>query len=253
MVNQQWMSVDTSFWSNTFAGIKIRPTQKLFYKKFLWRLVVHIPSGNLIYSKMLTMSEALEHRRAHARSYNWAGSWLHGHDRGNSLRQTDANLLTIARNIKHQYGNTIRIRVEEPTIQFYADSQETLKAIAHEFTYPGDYRSHVREINGPESDQQTAILLSGAIIRHKAPGYRYKVILRDGRYTVEIKKQVLAYLDNLDDQIRLTPKCREMLASPYIHIWGVFFYTDDPDLTIMLRMIAPDLVGNIHELIVLDK
>ena len=199
------------------------------------------------------MSEAVEHRRAHARSYNWAGSWLHGHHRGNSLQQTDTNLLTIARNIKNQYGNTIRIRVEEPTVQFYADNQETLKDIAREFTYPGDYRSQVKEVNGPESAEQADLLLSGAIIRRNVPDYRYKVVLRDGRYSVEIKRQVLAYLENLGDQIRITPKCREMLASPYIHCWGVFFYTDDPDLTIMLRMIAPDLVGNIHELIVLDK
>ena len=248
------MSVDTSFWGNTFTGIKIRPTQKLFYRKFLWRLVVDIPSGNLIYSKLDTMSEAVEDRRAHARSYNWAGSWLNGgHHRGNSLALTDVSLLTIARNIKNRYGNTIRIRVEEPMIQFYAADQETLKNIAREFTYTGDYQSRVKEINGPESAEQADILLTGAIIRRTAPGYRYNVVLRDGRYTTEIKKQVLAYLENLDDQIRITPKCQEMLASPYIHIWGVFFYTDDPDLTIMLRMIAPDLVGNIHELIVLDK
>ena len=138
-------------------------------------------------------------------------------------------------------------------IQFYSDSQDTLKEIAHEFTYPHDYRSCVKEINGPESVEQAEILLTGAIIRRNTPDYRYKVVLRDGRYTIDIKKQVLAYLENLGDQIRITPKCQEMLASPYVHCWGVFFYTDDPDLTIMLRMIAPDLVGNIHELIVLDK
>lgn len=219
----------------------------------MWRLVVDIPSGNLIYSKMLTMSEALEYRRAHARDYNWAGSWLHGYNRGNSLQHTNTELLTIARDIKNRLGKTIRIRVEEPSVQFYADSQDTLKDIAREFTYPHDFRSNLKEVNGPESDQQAEMLLSGAIIRRKEPGYRYKVVLRDGRYTTEIKKQVLTYLENLGDQVRLTPKCRDMLAAPYIHTWGVFFYTDDPDLTMMLRMIAPDLVGNIHELIVLDK
>ncbi len=202
---------------------------------------------------MLTMSEAVEYRRAHARSYNWAGSWLHGQHRGNSLAITDVSLLTIARDIKNRYGNTIRIRVEEPMIQYYSDSQETLKEIAREFTRPHDYRSCVKEINGPESVEQAEILLTGAIIRRNTPDYRYKVVLRDGRYSVEIKRQVLSYLENLGDQIRLTPRCQEMLASPFIHCWGVFFYTDDPDLTIMLRIIAPDLVGNIHELIVLDK
>lgn len=199
------------------------------------------------------MSEAVEYRRAHARSYNWAGSWLHGQHRGNSLAITDVSLLTIARDIKNRYGNTIRIRVEEPMIQFYSDSQDILKEIAREFTRPHDYRSRVKEINGPESVEQAEILLTGAIIRRNTPDYRYKVVLRDGRYSVEIKRQVLSYLENLGDQIRLTPKCQEMLASPFIHCWGVFFYTDDPDLTIMLRIIAPDLVGNIHELIVLDK
>jgi hypothetical protein len=246
------MSVDTSFWSNNFAGIKIRHTQKLFYGKYLWRLVVEVPGGNLIHSKIESMSEAVMLRKAHARSYNWAGSWSHGYYRGGTM-MADVNLLTLARDVKNRLGNTIRIRVEEPMIQFYAEDSETLQDIAREFRYPVDYSARVKEINGPESDQQAALLLNGAIIRRKTADYRYKVIIRDGRYPVEIKRQVLTYLENLGDQIRITPKCRDMLASPYIHCWGVFFYTNDPELTIMLRLFDPNLVGNIHELIVLDK
>jgi hypothetical protein len=116
-----------------------------------------------------------------------------------------------------------------------------------------DYSARVKEINGPESVEHADILLTGAIIVRKSSNYQYKVIIRDGRYPVEIKRQVLTYLENLGDQIRITPKCRDMLASPYVHCWGVFFYTNDPELTIMLRLFDPNLVGNIHQLIVLDK
>ena len=248
------MSVDTSFWSNAFTGIKVRHTKKLFYGKFLWRLVVEVPSGNLIYSKELTMSEAMEYRRLHARSYNWAGSWSQGQVSGSTyaILPTDATLLTIARDIKNHYGKDIRIRVEEPVIQFYAADQQTLRDIAQNFCYPYDYRSRIKEVNGPESDQQAAILLGGAILRRTAD-YQYKVILRDGRYTPAVKQQVLNYLDNLEDQIRITPRCRDMLIQPSTYIWGISFYTNDPDLTIMLRLIAPTIVGNIHQLIVLDK
>lgn len=187
----------------------------------------------------------------HARSYNWAGSWLNDRHRV-TLSLTDESLLTIGRNIKNQYGNSIRVRVEEPTVQFYAADQQTLRDIAHHFCYPYDFRYRVKEINGPESAEQADVLLKGAIIR-RTSDYRYKVVLRDGRYSTEVKQQVLTYLENLGNQIRITPKCREMLAAPHIHSWGVFFYTDDPDLTIMLRLIDPNIVGNIHELIVLDK
>jgi hypothetical protein len=116
-----------------------------------------------------------------------------------------------------------------------------------------DYKSNVEEINGPVNEAEAGILLSGAIIKRNPSEYQYKVVLRDGRYRVEAKQQVLTYLENLGDQIKITPKCQEMLSRPYPSCWGVFFYTNDLGVATMLRLIDPDIVGNIHEIVVSNK
>lgn len=243
--------MDTLYWSSNFPGIKQQPTTKLYYKKFLWRLVVFVPGGELIYSKNPDLHEALEYRRATAISYNWAGSWYSR--RSNHLNDVNVGLLYVAKNIRDQYGKQIRIRIEEPMLQFYAEDEQTIRAIAKEFAYPTDYKAHVEEINGPINDAEAKILLSGAIIKRNPSGFQYKVILRDGRYRLECKQQILTYLENLGDQIKITPKCQEMLAQPYPSCWGVFFYTNDPGVATMLRLINPDIIGNIHEIIVPNK
>ena len=212
---------------------------------------MYIPGGNLVYSKDPDLHQALEYRRATAISYNWAGSWYAR--RSNQLNNVDVKLLYVAKNIRDQYGKKIRVRVEEPMLQFYAEDEQTIKDIAREFAYPIDYKCHVEEVNGPVDESEAAILLSGAIIKRNPSEYQYKVVLRDGRYRTETKQQVLTYLKNLGDQIKITPKCQEMLSMPYPSCWGVFFYTNDPGVVTMLRLIDPDIVGNIHEIIVPNK
>jgi hypothetical protein len=251
MLNLPWTAMDTSYWSSNFPGIKQHPTLKLYYKKFLWRLTVYIPGGELIYSKNPDLNEALSFRRATAISYNWAGSWFSR--RSIQLNDVDVGLLYVAKNIREKYGRQIRVRVEEPMLQFYAEDEQTIRDIARSFSHPTDYRSQVEEINGPINDAEAEILLSGAIIKRNPPEFQYKVVLRDGRYRLESKQQVLTYLENLGDQIKISPKCQEMLAQPYPSCWGVFFYTNDPGVATMLRLIDPNIVGNIHEIIVPNK
>jgi hypothetical protein len=251
MLNPQWTPMDTSYWSSHFPGIKQQPTSKLYFKRFLWRLAIYVPGGELVYSKDPDLYQALEHRRATAISYNWAGSWYAR--RNNQLNEVDVKLLYLVKNIRDQYGKNIRVRVEEPMLQFYAEDEQTIKDIAQEFTYPVDYKSNVEEINGPVNEAEAGILLSGAIIKRNPSEYQYKVVLRDGRYRVEAKQQVLTYLENLGDQIKITPKCQEMLSRPYPSCWGVFFYTNDLGVATMLRLIDPDIVGNIHEIVVSNK
>jgi len=243
--------MDTSYWSNNFPVIKQQPTSKLYFKQFLWRLAIYVPGGELIYSKNPDLKEALEYRKATAISYNWAGSWYSR--RNSQLNDVDVELLYVAKNIRDQYGKQIRVRVEEPMLQFYTEDEQTVKEIAKKFTEPTDYRCNVEEINGPTNEDESKILLSGAIIRRNPSEFQYKVVLRDGRYQTESKRLILTYLENLGDQIKITPKCQEMLASPFPSCWGVFFYTNDPGIATMLRLIDPDIVGNIHEIIVPNK
>lgn len=237
--------MDLLYWNNTCPGAKVVFTKKLFYKKFLWRLVVRVPFGNLVYTNGC-IQDAIKQRYTsvyHRRM--WPEAWL--------PKQVSIPLIGCVRTIKSQYGKSIRIRVEEPMLQIYAQDEQTLKNIARDFVYPLNFGSCIEEINGPISDAEADILLSGAIIKRQPSEYRYKVVFRDGRYSIESKKQILEYLIQLGDQVRVSRGSREMLNMPYTSCWGVFFYTNDPAITTMIRLIEPDIIGNIHELIVLDK
>ena len=95
------------------------------------------------------------------------------------------------------------------------------------------------------------MLNSGAIIRKTDIGYSHKVILRDGKYSPEIKRKILNYLETLGDEtVRLPKSCYEMLAKSTSFVWNLYFYTNDPAITTFISLIEPRLVSNIHKIVV---
>jgi len=150
--------------------------------------------------------------------------------------------LRSVQQIKVNFGDKIRMRTEEPHIQFYAEDEAMLKSIASML----ENTACIESINSPKNAEAERLLMSGVIIRRGPIDYKYKVIFRDGRYTSTIKQQVLSYLDNLGDEIKLSKTSRDMLTKTYASMWGVFFYTNDPKLVTFINLIDPKLISNIH-------
>ena len=205
-------------------------------------MVIYAQAGRLLASKH-NLESALERRRNLTKSYNYAGSWYN--TRHNNLDKVNINLLESVRQIKSDFGAQIRIRIEEPQIQFYAEDEATLQNIAQLL----ESRDCIQSINGPSDAEAEKLLKTGAILRQSAVDYRYKVIVRDGRYSSQCKQQLLNYLTSLGDEIRLTKGCIEMLNKTYPSMWGIFFYTNDPNLVTFIHLIDPTLISNIHELV----
>ena len=104
---------------------------------------------------------------------------------------------------------------------------------------------------GPVNDEHAEILNSGAIIRKKNNGYRYKVIIRDGRYSSDVKENLLSYLDSLiPEHAQLSKSSREMLTKSTPFVWNLYFYTDDSSVVTFINLIHPGMVSNCHELVV---
>jgi SMC interacting uncharacterized protein involved in chromosome segregation len=141
------------------------------------------------------------------------------------------------------------MRVEEPLMQIYAHNEATLKQIAAVLHDP----EFIQSVTGPENHDQEQLLKSGAIIKHTTSKYNYKVVLRDGRYSSQIKQQILNYLDNLGDIVKISRGSRDMLQLSFSNIWGVFFYTNDPNIADFIRLIEPTVVSNIHKLVTTDQ
>jgi len=237
--------MDILFWIQSNPKIKIDYTTKKYFGKYLYKLVVYAPGGRLV-DDTGELSEALEHRRHINRHISQ--SWWHARS-NRELENANVEFLTVLRDIRHDKSIDIKLRVEEPRIQIYAKSNEDLIAL---------YDSHLKPFNdliesyaSPANEQSANLLNSGAIIRKTDIGYSHKVILRDGKYSPEIKRKILNYLETLGDEtVRLPKSCYQMLAKSTSFVWNLYFYTNDPAITTFISLIEPRLVSNIHKIVV---
>jgi hypothetical protein len=120
--------------------------------------------------------------------------------------------------------------------------------------FAANQKQYVRSISGPADQAAESVLNAGAIIRKENNGYRYKIILKDGRYTAEIKQNLLAYLENQGpEQVQISSSARVMLSKSTGYVWNLYFYSNDVNTITFLNLISPGIVSNYHELVVLSN
>jgi hypothetical protein len=236
--------MDTSFWIQCNPKISVGHTTKKYYGKFLYKLVLYVPASRLIHSKG-SIAEELHHRKA----YNLGGSWSYSRF-VSKIDQADITLLGIVRDIKLDKNLNIKLRAEEPRVQLYANTEQDLQHVIK--TYLADYYSHIESITGPEDADAAAILDTGAIIKKNDIGYRYKVLLKDGRYDLQTKKQIMEYLSNLGPDLAYVPRgTLDALSRNTTYIWNSYFYCNDDNVNVFINLISPGMVSNCHELVIL--
>jgi hypothetical protein len=239
--------MDIFDWIQYNPNIVQENTTKKFFGLYLYRLVVLCPGGRAIDSKQDIAKEVQHRRSISAKIGGWWGQRM-----VRDLDQADVEFLGRMRILRHQKPNGIKMRVEEPRLQLYAESEEQLQNIVQVYFDQSDYR-YIESIAGPESVETAVALNSGAIIRRRNLGYTHKVIIRDGKYSTEIKTSILNYLTGVDQTTVKIPRAfLQMLTKSSSYMWNGYFYTNDPDVATFINLIHPSLVLNIHELIVTD-
>jgi hypothetical protein len=237
--------MDTLFWTRYNPKIVPTFTTKKFFGNYLYKLVVYSPGGRLIDSKGIMLAE-LEHRKMVNRNVN-VGYW--GYRNNKELDNANIELLEVLRTTKKSNTAGIKFRVEEPRIQIYAESVDQLVDLANGPLK--DYSKYVESIAGPEDQAAETALNSNAIIRKRDNGFTYKIVLRDGRYTEDVKRSLLDYLNNMpEDMISVPGGTKDMLSRSNGFMWNCYFYTNDMSLLTFVNLIAPGIVSNTHELIV---
>lgn len=235
--------MDTLYWKNKNNSIRVEETTKQFFGKYLYRIRLEVYGGRMI-QENVDYATAIESRRQF-RQFNPGGYW--GRPVTNNLDKIDIQLLTMIRKIKDSNPN-LKIRIEEPEIQFYTETEQELKLLVDQL---GAYQHIVIAVSGPGSEVTQELLKTGVIIRKKEFGYRYKIILRDGRCDVTTKRQLLDYLEALgSSEAKVTPGVKNMLLSQYNGFWNIWFYANDEKVTTFLELIHPGAVLNIHPVVV---
>lgn len=238
--------MDILFWIQSNPKILIDHTTKKYFNKYLYKLVVYAPAGRLIDSKD-EIAPALQHRKDVSKSINYGGYWGNRHNK--DLDQANVEFLTVLRDIRRDDKLNVKLRVEEPRVQIYAETNEELVALFNSHLKP--FADLVEVYAGPASNKIADVLNTGAIIRKTDIGFSHKVILRDGRYTPELKRTLLTYLENLGpNTIKLPKSCCQMLSKSNGFIWNLYFYTNDPSILTFVTLMHPGIVSNIHELVV---
>ena len=238
--------MDTSFWTQCNPKIAQGHTLKKYFGKYLYKIVVYAPAGRIIDDRR-DIASALEHRLAITNNIASNGWWSQRHSK--DLQNADVELLEVLRDIRRNV-HTVKLRVEEPRVQIYAESETELKDLVLKYLTP--YVDRIESVDGPADVKQEAILNSGAIIRRSDIGYSHKVLLRDGKYSREIKDSILNYLESLGDEVAKVPvSLSAILSKSSSYIWNGYFYTNEPNIVSFLNLMDPNLVLNIHELVVL--
>lgn len=243
------MLMDISKWILYNPKIVQEDTSKKFYGQYLYRLIAYGPGGRAIDTKRSVVDE-LEHRRV--LSENIKGWW--GDRLSRNLDKADPEFLERMKLVRQQRLPNIKMRIEEPRIQFYANSEKELIDLVNTFFQSQDHQ-YIESITGPADTHAETVLNCGAIIRKKNLGYSHKVVLRDGKYSKDVKDSILNYLNSLGPEIVKIPDgFLAMLTKSSSYLWNGYFYTNDPSVTTFIALISPGLVSNIHELVVVaDK
>lgn len=235
--------MDSSFWTQLNPNIRFEPTRKQFFGKFCYKLVLELPGGRCINDTKNSISDAIAFRIANARAHNYGGSWRNNEI--NELQYADIGMLEEIKSIRNGYGKRIKVRVEEPWIQIYASSEDTLKDIALRFPRNNN---HLITVVTPESAEHEEYLRNDCVILAKDNGYTYRVTMRDGNCGIDAKIGLLNYLTALGDQVKLGASVVRQLQEKYGYMWGCYFYTNDPSIITALNIIHPGITGKIHEL-----
>ena len=219
--------MDISFWIQCNPKISIEHTTKKYFGQYLYKIVMYAPASRLIHSKG-SITEDLQYRR----SFNHGGSWRYKRMMDNS-NNADIKFLEKMRDVKHDKSLNVKLRAEEPRIQVYADSEQELQTVINRHLL--EHQHYIESISGPKDAASAAILNDGAILKKNDLGYKYKIILKDGRYDSKTKNQLVEYLSNLGpDLIRIPKGTYDMLSKNSTYMWNCYFYSNDRDINLFV-------------------
>lgn len=239
--------MDISFWKNLSPNIEIQESTKQFYKQYYFRLDIHAPGCKSI--RCDNVSYDIERRRNWVRDYRRQGSWWNK-QLAKYLKEADIGFLTSLKDLYYEYPD-VKIRTEEPKISVYATDELILQSVAR--SIDPDHRDKLSSITGPASEEIKALLDKNVILVKKPPKYKYRVWLREKQFDVDVRHQVLAYLDSLGDLVRISDHSRDNLFKEHNWIWGANFFTNDKHVATFLTLIHPDLIREVSELVCLDN
>ena len=239
--------MDLLYWKTRARQTEVLPTTKAFYKLFLYKMTVYAPGcRSIVYGNV--ESHLRWREQNNITMFNRGGSW-YNKKMIDYLKQANINHLKLLQKIRlESFNKNIKVRVEEPYVDIYTDSEQQLKEYAEQLENP----NWVKSVHGPEDKQSASLLTDHKILRKRKPKFKYKITFKDKKFSTATKTAVWNYLNGLGNEVKLPKSMEQQLTKKHEWIWGCYFYTDDPGIVSMIQLINPDIVREVSELVQVD-
>jgi hypothetical protein len=213
--------------------------------RYIYRLAISAVGSSILRTNRDLEKEVEFHNTS--RSYNWAGSW-----RKKPISPGDSSLLQLIRSqleyqevgVRVKGPHDIKMRIEEPCVQFYALEEEPLKQLASALIH--EHNGHLINVMRPANADDANMLSNGYILRTRPSEWQYRVTLRDGKYSEQTKNTIKSYLMNLDQEVKV-PQNLWLQLDNSGWIWGGYIYVKDAGLATILKLIDSRLVSKVEE------
>jgi hypothetical protein len=215
---------------------------------------LYCPGGGIIRyeTKSLTQSQLLEKFDLRIKileklkSYNWAGSWYQCNtneiqDLKEKVRTKD---LLVLQNFKTRGNQDFQLRIEEPYINVYSNSESSLYELCSKYS-----KDRILEIHRPKNKESIEILDNGSIINKAARDFQYLVHLKAHRFDNLVQKHKLVEcLESLRPDVRFSSRLKKSIMSSNYYFIGGQFYAKDDSTTVFIKLKFPELIGKIYTL-----
>jgi hypothetical protein len=237
MINYPWRDVNPC--------VDFVDTRKKFFNKFCYAAVYKCPGGRIIRLAKSVDDIGPMAQRRYDSDQLMAKHSIWNRDHYLNPGDIDQQQILAFFDIKHNKSSNICVRIEEPFVRVYGETEQELYELANNEL--AQWRSKLLELHRPADAVSKAALDCGSIVMKNHNGYRYKFILRDGCYMEENKLALANYLDQLGDLVKVSKTVRLSLNRDSKYMWRAWFYSNDYHIKTMIDIIAPGAVSNIHE------
>lgn len=239
--------MDTSLLTSLSPGLKLATTRKKFYSKYLCKLTVYVPGCRVIddVDHKVSVAQALANRKKWKEANKQTISYWQQRYYQN-LELADQEVLEW---IKYIIDNKkdMMVRREDPHANIYFNNMQEMHNVSMLLSV--GKRINFELLHVPDKDLIDS-LNNNVIFVKNAPKYRYKVNLRDGKYSYEMRTTILQYLKNVDG-IMLPVSFNNIMErseQKAVSCWGLNFFINDLSILTFLGLIAPNRIRSVHEL-----
>lgn len=244
------MKMDTLSWTRLNQTVKLKTTNKKFFNQYLFKVKLHCPFAGIlrgdVYKNFHDLVDTINQRKKileSLRKYNWAGSWFNSDV--NYSKSVVLNDLQSVNLFKQKYQDAINVRIEEPFLSVYSNSNDILLELCSRFT-----ADRILEIYFPKNNTEEEILHTGSLISNKGTEYQYRLDVKTFLFdSVTTKQKILFQLENLGDTVDISRATRKkFLSGNSYFLGGGRIYIKDENTLTYLKLMCPQIIGRIYNL-----